>query len=196
MDKSGGVLHGVLWKLTKEDYQALAHSEGCFWEHPIYEEREVLAIPYEDAAPVRAIVFALRSPDHVPPYLYPSERYKGMMVKGACGANLAPEFVHQLEKLPTSPPVSRIVLGVSLLAATALFYCWKSKRRAPLVHTYYTPVLARVYSAREAQIRQSRALLAKVVTAAMLLIMLPFVILGFFRFIYLGRDMNKILSGR
>ena len=47
-----------------------------FWDNPTYEEVEIDAIPYGETTPVRATVFALRRPDKVPAYLYPSQRYK------------------------------------------------------------------------------------------------------------------------
>lgn len=159
----------------------------------------MLAVPYgnrNEGEAVRAIAFALRSLDSVSEFLFPSERYKSMMVKGARGANLAPEFVKNLSDSPTCPPVHASVNGITRLTATALFYCWKSKRLAPLVRVYYTPILAQIYSAREREIRSCRPILARIITAGMLLCMLPFTIAGFFRFIYLGRDIQKIFSGR
>lgn len=206
VSKKGAALHGVLWKLKREDYEILAKTEGIFTENPAYVEREVLAVPYGAAPdddddggearrePVRALVFALRVPDTVPANLYPSERYKGMMVKGARSANLAAEFVRDLDSVPTAPPSHNFVLRVSQLTAMALFFAWKNKWLSPYVRGYYTPLLAHIYSAREKQIRNGRPLLARIVTAGMLAVMAPMSIFGFCRFIYLGRDVEKILA--
>lgn len=199
--KKGAVLHGVLWKLKREDYEILAKTEGIFTDNPVYEEREVLAVPYSNhnsathETPVRALVFALRFPAHIPECVHPSERYKGMMVRGARNANLAPEFVQALSEMPAAPPAHWAVRGFSRFAMTGLFFCYKSGTLLRLIRNFYRPLLVRVYSVREKQIRKGRTWLAKIVTAAMLALMSPFTITGLLRAVYLRRDIRKIASG-
>lgn len=201
MQKSGGVLHGVLWKMKREDYEILAKTEGIFTDKPVYEEREVLAVPYGGGPddppqePVRALVFALRFPAHIPEHLHPSERYKGMMVRGARSANLAPECVQALSDMPTATPTHWAVRGYSRFAITGLFFCYKNGTLLKLIRNLFRPLLVRIYAAREKQSHQGRTWLARVLSAAMLFVMSPFTIIGLLRAIYLGRDIRKIASG-
>lgn len=76
--KNGATFHGVLCKLSREDYERLAKTEGIFTGNSAYEEREVLARPYDTTQePVRVLVFALINLAHIPDHVHPSERCEG-----------------------------------------------------------------------------------------------------------------------
>ena len=109
--------HGVLWELTRDDYEALWASEGGAappHSRP-YIEQTIDAVPYGAAAPIRAVAFRARpgAPGTIPhaaaasrlPAGYaPSARYLRLMADGAAAAELDPSYVERLRRLPAAAP--------------------------------------------------------------------------------------------
>jgi hypothetical protein len=128
-------IHGVLWELSRQDYEALWASEGGA-APPLsrpYVEQTVDVIPYGETDPVRAIAFRARpgasgtilaaaaasnggkgggggSGGGGEPVGYaPSARYLRLMGDGAAAAGLDLAYVERLRRLSAAapPPVLR-----------------------------------------------------------------------------------------
>lgn len=194
--RDGDELHGVLWKLTREDYDFLARTEACLNPNSTYVEREVLAIPYDGGPPVRALVFALRNPIQAPPLLYPSARYKNLMVEGSRAAKLDSTVVQKLENMPSARPCHSNIRGFSLFTLIAMFSLFKYNLMMNFIAQYYRPLLASLYSRRERELVNGNNLKGRVWTTALLLAMMPMATLGFVRALSQGRDVRKIASGQ
>jgi len=195
VEKPNQVLHGVLWKLTREDYAILARTEGCGKSTSVYEEREVLAYPYGSEKPVKALIFALRKPEVVPPLLYPSQRYKSMMIIGAKNAQLDHEFVHHLTDMRAARRCHRVVRVISRFTLTALFWLYSYNGPLLWLRKYFKPLLARTYSRRERALRDNHHVKANFWNGVMIAVMSPFTILGFFRAVYKRRNILQMLQG-
>lgn len=170
----------------------LARTEGCTGPHAMYIEEEVLAHPYS-GPPVRALVFALRNPPQsFPAHLHPSERYMRMLIEGARAAKLEVKVVAALEAAPTARMSHPAVRAWSRFAMMGLFFLYRSKRVMLLARRYYRPVIAALYSRREAAIRGGKPGLGRVWTALMLAVLAPCSMLGLLRAIVQRKNVLSI----
>jgi len=99
----GEEVHGVLAKITKQDFDNLIASESG--DDPDgYVPTWVQVVPYGESTPVVAYTLVVR-PDsprlvswhHAPP----SERYMKLVVEGAKANNLEPKYIEELQKMAT-----------------------------------------------------------------------------------------------
>jgi len=103
--------------------------------------------------------------------------------------------VEQLAKIPTSRPSYWMVRGISMFTVIGLFYCYKIDRLLHFITAYWMRTLALIYSRREKALFDGRNALARVISGGMLAFMAPFAILGFFRAVYLRRDIVRLARG-
>lgn len=108
---SRGKLHGVLYKLSRGDYETLRISEGCTHPNSLYKDVYAKAHVYPSAlqnsskkteypSEALATVFTCRrkpTGSGLTRGLFPSKRYLSNMTRGAQEAGLAPEYIKQLE---------------------------------------------------------------------------------------------------
>lgn len=195
IQRDGEELHGVLWKLKREDYEFLASTEDCMNPYSTYIEHEVLAIPYHGGEPVQALIFALRSSKPAPALLYPSVRYKKLMVEGSRMAKLDSKVLQRLAQVPTARPCASVMRGYSLFALIAIIAMFKRNLVLPFLNQLYRPLLGDLYSRREQALVQGKLLKSMTWTGIMLLVMMPMVMFGFLHAWLRGDDVLKIASG-
>lgn len=100
--QSGGEIHGVALKLTKEDMNAMDAQEGYNPNSTKgYKKIEVTVNAY-DGRTFLAWVYSARQPKPVSTHC--SQRYLNVLVSGAKDAGLDPEYIEKLSKLPTYTP--------------------------------------------------------------------------------------------
>jgi hypothetical protein len=207
-----GMLHGILYKLCREDYCTLSMSEGCCTRdgvsipHTPYKEVVVEVIPYPThelaqagtiPAKVLATVFALRDPPPVPlvtRHLYPSRRYVNLLVKGAKEAKLDDAYIEQIERYPVARPVSGPMRGLTRFFAIAYFAMPSRKWLSNIRFLFKGGI-------RESYARRELAHLAGLHSwewfwhFALILCLTPLAIVGFFRALTSGRHVMRIARG-
>lgn len=118
-----------------------------------------------------------------------------ILLSGARSANLAPSFVERLEATRVARPLSRPLRGFSFFAIIGMFFLLRWPAVTPLARKYYTPVLARLCSWKEAALQVGMTGRAALLTGAMVAFMLPMACLGFLRAIVQRRNVLKIARG-
>jgi hypothetical protein len=199
------VMHGILYKLSRYDYETLALSEGCSNSTSLYTEAVVDASPYADSTAaghypqtVKATVFALRFPPDIPlgpRHIFPSKRYMDMVTAGAKEVGLHQSVTKSLEALPTARAVSPRMKGFSRFSVIGMFFLFKSNRIMLLVRHYYKPVLAALFAWREEAFYHGRTGLSLWWTVLMVLLMTPAAVLGVVRAAFQRRNVFKIARG-
>lgn len=203
--RKGATMHGILYKLTRFDYETLTLTEGCKLSTSLYKEEALDVVPYPAAVGehvaggvVRAVVFSLRYPLATPlseMRLYPSARYKKMLVDGAIAAKLNKSYVSALHDMGAAPPVSPRMRGFTGFCMIGCFFLYKSTRLMLLMRHYYRPAIAWAYSKSaeaEAGNKVGRQYLFWILMVAM---MFPVGCIGFVRALGQRRDVLKIARG-
>lgn len=122
-EESGSTVHGVVIKLSDEDFQALARSEGG---GRFYRQLELEVTTYDDRR-IRAFAFVGVSGVRLRSARPPSRRYLELIRSGARARGLDPDYCERLDQLPAAPasPLARrlstLVLEVYTRAAKTRF---------------------------------------------------------------------------
>jgi cation transport regulator ChaC len=106
----GEEVHGLLLRLTHEQWEHLDHSEGAGRAY-MHEELEVEAY---DGRRIRAFAFRVRPERAAPHDVPPSLRYLTLIRDGAAASGLDPNWQHYLAQLPHTP-TSRLSRRISLI---------------------------------------------------------------------------------
>lgn len=120
----GSEAHGALISMTADEYEKVWLSEGGGHADPAYEEIVVEARPYKAGPPVRAIALRAREHARLPHgHACPSERYMGMLIRGAKELGLEPSYIAALEGQQTQLVPPRLhSLGVHYLFFVSLLF--------------------------------------------------------------------------
>eukprot|EP00179_Madagascaria_erythrocladioides_P007866 CAMPEP_0198313984 /NCGR_PEP_ID=MMETSP1450-20131203/4826_1 /TAXON_ID=753684 ORGANISM="Madagascaria erythrocladiodes, Strain CCMP3234" /NCGR_SAMPLE_ID=MMETSP1450 /ASSEMBLY_ACC=CAM_ASM_001115 /LENGTH=255 /DNA_ID=CAMNT_0044017017 /DNA_START=276 /DNA_END=1043 /DNA_ORIENTATION=- len=202
--KTGSRLHGILYKLSAEDYETLALTEGAMIPNSSYME-EVVEAQVEDAAAlggsrsVKATVFALRYPPQVPlvtQCIYPSERYLKLLIKGCRDADLPTSHLSALEAHPVARPSPSWMKGYARLGGIGIFNCYRMKYGLVAIRHAYKPLLQRLFALRERAFARRQAGWERLWNTLFLCYLLPFVFLGLLIATFQRKPVWKILSGQ
>lgn len=118
-EEAGKTVHGAVIRLSDEDFQALARSEGG---DRFYRQVELEATTY-DHRRIRAFAFVGVSGVRLRRARPPSRRYLELIRSGARARGLDPDYCERLDRLPTAPAsalarrLSTLVLEVYTCAA-------------------------------------------------------------------------------
>lgn len=204
-----GELHGILYKLARDDYHTLCMSEGCSSPVSLYKEAVVEAIVYPSVfeasrehldgnSIVKAIVFTLREPPRrslLPMGLYPSRRYLNLMITGSVSAGLSSAYTKKLQSIPAARPVAGRMRGYARFMTMGIFFAYRSQFVMLLVRKSYRPFLAAVHCRREKMLESGRAIPYFLLSIFLVLIMFPFAAVGFVRALAQRQDIAKIARG-
>lgn len=202
-------LHGILYKLTRDDYHTLCMSEGCLKPFSLYKEALVEATIYPsvlksffehvgDNGIVQATVFTLREPQRhslLAMGLFPSQRYLNLMISGSKAVGLSSKYVEKLEAIPVARPVVGRFRGYARFMTIGLFFCYRSTTLMLLLRRSYRPFLAAVHCRREKASHDKHCVAYFSWTCLLLLTMLPFAVLGFVRALLQRQNVRKIARG-
>jgi hypothetical protein len=195
----GGHLHGVLYKMSREDYLTLSITEGCCTRdgaavaHAPYQEVVVQVLPYPShqlvqsgAVPGRvlAVVFALRKrplASLASRHLYPSKRYLDLLVKGATAAHLDQNYVGLLKQHPTCRPGSGGMAVLAKFFYIAYFPLLSKKRLAAVVRYLVIKNMCDAYASREHAFLSGDHRVERIWNAVIVFYMLPLACLGFLK---------------
>jgi hypothetical protein len=208
-----GVLHGILYKLTTEDYCTLSISEGCCNRAGVgnasssYMEVVVEVIPYpahslvqNGLIPTRvyATVFALRKPPTVPLItrnLYPSQRYLNLLIKGAKDANLDSVYLEHLKAHPVARPVEGRMRGLARFFYIGYFPMTSRKWLTAFARLVFRSAICYIYVRRERAHLARQSALEWLWHAVFVLYMIPLACFGFLKALATGRPVLRIARG-
>jgi hypothetical protein len=209
----GGVLHGILYKLTTEDYCTLSMSEGCCNRAGVgnasssYMEVVVEVFPYpthelvqNGKIPTRvfATVFALRIPPTVPLItrnLYPSQRYLNLLIKGAKEANLDSVYLEHLRAHPAARPVEGRMRGLARFFYIGYFPMISKKWLVAFARLVFRSVICAVYVRRERAHFARQSAWEWFWHAFLVVYMVPLAFFGFLKALATGRPVLRIARG-
>jgi hypothetical protein len=206
-------LHGILYKLTREDYLTLSISEGCCNRqevanpHSSYKEVVVEAIPYPEhelvksgkvPAKVYAVVFALREPPTVPLItgrLYPSRRYLDLLIKGSKAVHLDSKYIEFLEAHPVARAPGTSMRGYTRFVFIAYFPMLFSRTIMLALRALYKRPVCLLYTRREIAHERGYLKMEWLWHVLILLWMFPLAVLGFLRAMVTRRPVLRIMKG-
>lgn len=196
LQDSCATLHGVLYKLSRYDYDSLCLSEHCAVKAPSYREDVVEAFPYDGKPPIQATLFVSYNAERIMEsageisgiahshtnYLHPSERYLGIIRSGARTANLNPEYIIWLDKIQAARPVSSFLnRKLAELALVGIFSVMSNDRIWRVLwflKNRFLPLTVNLYVRREQAAAQKRPNFEAFWNVLMMGMYMPFVLIG------------------